>query len=144
MAVAEAVEAIEPSVINPHYRAMRYEIMVKEAIERVGVPVPFVNLYSGPDTGYDLIAQLPSGTVRVEIKYRSRGTISYREIVDISQRAAHEPQGGFLVVTNVPLPESLRKYNNEAATDPLRVEIVTWNTPDDDDNLAVALARSAR
>ncbi|MEH1170005.1 hypothetical protein V6V47_31960 [Micromonospora sp. CPCC 205539] len=143
VAVAEAVEAIEP-LLNLHSRAMRYELKVHEAIERLGVKVPYINLFSGPDTGFDLIAQLPSGTVRVEIKYRSRGTVGHREVVDISQRVAHLPQSGLLVVTNVLLSDSVIKYNNEAGTDPRRVEIVTWNTPDDDDDLAAALARSAR
>lgn len=143
-AVAEAVEAIEPIGSSPRYLGMRYELLVKQAIERVGGQVPFMNHYTGPDLGIDMTAYMPSGAVHVQAKYRSKGVISRRDIDALNQRISRAPRGGFLIVTNAPLSESLKEYNNYVEEDPLSAKVITWSGPADDDILAAALRRSSR
>ena len=143
-AVAEAVEAIEPLAGDPRTRSMRYEQMVKQAIERTGAQVPFVNQDGSPDDGFDFLAQMPAGTVNVEVRYRGRGPLTTYDIMAANQRVTPEMVGGFLLVTNAPLSDSVRKYNHESSADFDKFEVISWAGPADDHLLARALARNAR
>ena len=143
-AVIEAVDAIEPHSRDPRLRAMRYEAMVKEAIERVGGQVPSASGSSGPDFGFDLFARVPAGEVVVEVRHRSARPLSLYDVMDANRRVSADVDGGLVLVTNSIVSARIQQYNDENASDPTQFEVVRWNGRADDDQLARTLARKAR
>jgi hypothetical protein len=144
-AVIEVVDAIDsPIAMGAANRGSMYEVEVEKAIVRIGArsEASFVPIFGDP--GFDLSVQLPSGRVNIDVRYRSRGSLTTYDVMYANEKIPPDAVGGYLLVTNAPISPQLRRYNSKSSPESNLFEIIQWASPADDDVLHRALVRKAR
>jgi hypothetical protein len=145
VAVADAITSIDPSLGGIHDAAQAYERAVLEALARIRMKLDPGHKRGKGSRGVDARVITPSGSVNLDIKYRSRGPMGLREVLARMARAESGGlEGGSILVTNAPLSDEVREYNESRPPEDLPVEIVTWNDERDDGLLTRAIARNLR
>jgi hypothetical protein len=139
-AVVDAVQEIEPSGGFQRSRELIYQRAVLEAIQGLGINARLENL--GPSGRYEILAELPSGIVKVEAKYKQTGPLTIRDVQKTRAWAALDRQAGWLLVSNAPLSGEVRLFNANDA-EGAALEAITWNDDKDNDLLMRALTRRA-
>ncbi|WP_159037155.1 hypothetical protein [Streptomyces specialis] len=136
-AAQRIVEALELSQ-DPRFQALQYERSVIDALRRAGLPAEPGNR----DDEFDAYGQTPTGsTIAVEVRFRRRGVLRMRDIEKVVSKL---PSLAFnvLIVTNAPLSEDVRKFNQTYDARP-RCEVVQWQGDEDTSLLVRAIGRLA-
>ncbi|MEU7018669.1 hypothetical protein [Streptomyces sp. NPDC046385] len=122
---------------SPVFLAHRYEERVLSCLSEFGLGIE----KGYADTGFDAVYEtLMGGHVVVQVKHRRNGQILMRDIQNVLNRLP-DFASGVLVITNAPLSREIREFNAKSHESRPRVEVIQWQSSEDDDVLVRALAR---
>src|SRR5207247_457904 len=89
----------------------------------------------------DFVVQAPTGSALVSVVYRRSRSLQMIDLAPLVGTRQLEDSAGGLVVTNQTSTSSVADYVAAATNQGVKIEVVTWNGPEDDRDLAQALNR---
>jgi hypothetical protein len=140
LGILEGAAIIEPRIgpAASAARAMNYESAVRQALERVQ-PAEATVTAAQPPLDFAVVA--PAGTVLVSVVFRQSRGVQMIDLAPLVGSRQLEDAAGGLAVVNHPSSASVTNYVATAAGHGVRIEVVTWETPQHDRDLAEALTR---
>ncbi|MFI2759259.1 hypothetical protein ACH5A3_10330 [Streptomyces echinatus] len=122
---------------NPALQARQYEEIALRSLSIAGLKIgqteidhDRVDAYARTADGYQLA---------IQVLFRRGRKLTMRDITPLTASIS-ERITSVLVITNAPITQDVRDFLVETADDALRVEVVQWRGPQDDDDLVQAIA----
>ncbi|MFJ5039075.1 hypothetical protein [Streptomyces parvulus] len=125
---------------NPALQARQYEEIALRSLSIAGLQIrqtevdhDRVDAYARTADGYQLA---------IQVLFRRARKLTMRDIAPLAATIS-ERVTSVLVITNAPITQEVRDFLAKTADDSLRLEVIQWRGPEDDDGLVQAIARLA-